>query len=109
MISRRECRETEVHSSANNSSDRDRKHTSLDQRNDGPRPPSSDSGSRHWGINIDVWGLEARGITRETASEEKVSRRLSDFFHVFSLWFSLNLQALSIIIGLLGPLVYRLG
>ncbi|KFZ24150.1 hypothetical protein V502_01362 [Pseudogymnoascus sp. VKM F-4520 (FW-2644)] len=63
---------TQDHSSADNSSDRDRKHTSLDQRSDGPRPPSGDSELRHWGINIEAWGLEARGITRVTASEEKV-------------------------------------
>lgn len=58
--------------SADNSSDRDRKCASLDERSDGPRPPSSDSESRHWGINMDACGLEARGITRVTASEENV-------------------------------------
>jgi hypothetical protein len=102
--------QTEIHSTADNSSDRDGKHISLDHEGDGPRPPSIDGKLSYWGVKMEnIWGVEARGITRVTTREKKVPRPLHDYFHMFSLWFSINLQAVNIIIGLLGPLVYGLG
>ncbi|KAH8812469.1 permease for cytosine/purines, uracil, thiamine, allantoin-domain-containing protein [Xylogone sp. PMI_703] len=53
--------------------------------------------------------MEARGITRVLTHEKNVPRPLHDYFHMFALWFSINLQAINIIIGILGPLVYGLG
>lgn len=101
---------SEVHATADNSTDRDGKHSSLDNEDDGPRPLASEGKLGYWGIKMaDIWGVEARGITRVMTHEKNVPRPLHDYFHMFSLWFSINLQAVNIIIGLLGPLVYGLG
>jgi len=101
---------TEVHATADSSTDRNGKHSSLDHEDDGPRPLTSVGKLGYWGIKMeDIWGVEARGITRVMTNEKNVPRPLHDYFHMFSLWFSINLQAVNIIIGLLGPLVYGLG
>jgi hypothetical protein len=56
-----------------------------------------------WGLKMEaIWGIEARGITRVMDDKKNVARPLHDYFHMFSLWFSINLQAVNIIIGLLG-------
>jgi purine-cytosine permease-like protein len=100
---------TEVDATADNATDRDGKHSSLDDEDDGPRP-TSEGKLGYWGVKMEaIWGVEARGITRVMTNEKNVPRPLHDYFHMFSLWFSINLQAVNIIIGLLGPLVYGLG
>jgi hypothetical protein len=94
---------TEVHATADNSTDRD-------GEDDGLRPATSEGKLGYWGIKMEaIWGVEARGIRRVMTHEKNVPRPLHDYFHMFSLWFSINLQAVNIIIGLLGPLVYDLG
>ena len=101
---------TEVHATVDKPIDRDGKHGSLDHGDDSPRPPTSEGKLGYWGVKMeDIWGVEARGITRVMTNEKNVPRPLHDYFHMFSLWFSINLQAVNIIIGLLGPLVYSLG
>ena len=53
-------------------------------------------------------GLEARGIVRVSA-EERHGGGVKRYIQMFALWFSINTSALSIIPGLLGPLVFELG
>ncbi|KAI9644683.1 Vitamin B6 transporter [Ciborinia camelliae] len=91
----------QVHTTINNATDRDGKST-LSPENDSAHSP------RSVGI-LGFWGLEARGVTRVKDDEKNVPRPLHDYFHMFSLWFSINMQAMNIIVGLLGPLVYGLG
>ncbi len=94
---------TEVHASTDNSTDRD-------VEGETPHPATSEGKLGYWGLKMEaIWGVEARGITRVMDHEKNVPRPLHDYFHMFSLWFSINLQAVNIIIGLLGPLVYGLG
>lgn len=91
------------------STDRDGKST-IDVENDSARLPRSEGGLSYWSDKLEkIWGVEARGITRVADDEKNVPRPHHDFFHMFSLWFSINLQAINIIVGLLGPLVYGLG
>ncbi|TGO92055.1 hypothetical protein BPOR_0011g00050 [Botrytis porri] len=99
----------QVHTAADNSTDRDGKST-IDAENDSSRHSGSERGLSYWSVKLEqIWGLEARGITRVADNEKHVPRPLHDYFHMFSLWFSINLQAMNIIVGLLGPLVYGLG
>jgi hypothetical protein len=101
---------TEVNATVDNSTDRDGKSISLNHENDGSRPPSSGGVLSYWNVKMeDIWGVEARGITRVTTNDKNVPRPLHDYLNMFSLWFSINLQAMNIIVGLLGPLVYGLG
>lgn len=53
-------------------------------------------------------GLEARGITRVLPEERKVPSRL-DYAQVSILWFSANVTANNLAVGLLGPLLFQLG
>ena len=83
---------------------------SLDHEGAGRGIPTSKGRLGYWSVKFqDIWGVEARGITRVSTNEKSVPRPLHDYFHMFSLWFSINLQAMNIIVGLLGPLVYGLG
>ncbi|KAA8566973.1 hypothetical protein EYC84_010068 [Monilinia fructicola] len=89
--------------------DRDGKSV-LDVEHENDQLPSSEGGLSKWSVKLEkIWGVEARGITRVADNERNVARPLHDYFHMFSLWFSINLQAMNIIVGLLGPLVYGLG
>lgn len=63
-------------------------------------------------INARVEGLraiEARGIARVMPEEKMSSASLRDYLHMFALWFSINLQATNIVIGLLGITLFSLG
>lgn len=93
----------EIHASSDNSTDRDGKV-------DSPDSAIAEGKLSYWGLKMEaIWGVEARGITRVQDHEKNVPRPLHDYLHMFSLWFSINLQAVNIIIGLLGPIVYGLG
>ena len=85
--------------------------------------PSSDSSHQHdipptpvlkgplakWNAKVEgLAGLEARGIKR-VLPEEKHECGRRGYLHMFGLWFGINLVVMSIITGLLGPLVYQLG
>lgn len=84
--------------------------SSIDEENASLRPLSSNGKLARWGLKLeDIWRVEARGITRVADSEKNVPHPLHDYFHMFSLWFSINLQAVSIILGFLGPLAFGLG
>ena len=88
------------------------KHSSLDheQKHFGARPLVLEEKQGYWGIRLEqILGVETRGITRVLTHEKNASQPLHDYFQMFSLWFSINLQAVNIIIGLLGPLVFGLG
>lgn len=99
----------QVHTAADNSTDRDGKST-IDAENESAQLSGSERGLSYWSVKLEkIWGVEARGITRVADNEKTVPRPLHDYFHMFSLWFSINLQAMNIIVGLLGPLVYGLG
>lgn len=54
------------------------------------------------------YNLEARGIHRVAASERHDTRRLG-FVQISLLWFSINLAANNITLGMLGPAVFYLG
>lgn len=100
-----------VHTDAtiDNSTDRDGNST-LDDENNGARVPGSQGGLGYWSTKLEkIWGVETRGTMRVAEDERNVAQPLHDFIHMFSLWFSINLQAINIIVGLLGPLVYGLG
>ncbi|CAG8979006.1 hypothetical protein HYALB_00009908 [Hymenoscyphus albidus] len=95
---------------ANSSPNHDGSSNSNNQNHDVERNDSSGKKSSCCSINLKgIWSIEARGITRVENAEKKSPRPLHDYFHMFSLWFSINLGAVNIIIGLLGPLVYGLG
>lgn len=53
-------------------------------------------------------GLEARGI-RRVMPDEKTGGGLCVYIQMFLLWFSINLVAINITTGLLGPLLFELG
>jgi hypothetical protein len=93
----------DVHATADNSTDHD-------GGDDGLRAATSEGKLGYWGIKMEaIWGVETRGIKRVMTHEKNMPRPLHDYFHMFSLWFSINSQAVNIIIGLLGLLVYDLG
>lgn len=53
-------------------------------------------------------GLEARGIKR-VLPEERHATSLAGYVQMSLLWFSANLTANNLAVGLLGPLVFKLG
>jgi hypothetical protein len=53
-------------------------------------------------------GLEARGITRVLPEERKEPSRW-DYVQMSILWFSANVTANNLAVGLLGPLLFQLG
>lgn len=62
-----------------------------------------------WNAKVEsLAGLEARGITR-VLQEEKHQGDIHGYLQMIALWFSINLTAINIIAGLLGPLVFQLG
>ncbi|MCJ1406752.1 hypothetical protein MMC19_000820 [Ptychographa xylographoides] len=61
-----------------------------------------------WNAKVEgLAGLEARGI-RRVLPEETYSEGIRGYIRMFLLWFSINLVALNIIVGLIGPLVLSL-
>ena len=64
---------------------------------------------RRWNAKIEsLAGLEARGITR-VLPEERHAATLMGYVQMALLWFSANLTANNLAVGLLGPLVFSLG
>ncbi|KAF7510758.1 hypothetical protein GJ744_006124 [Endocarpon pusillum] len=62
-----------------------------------------------WNAKVEsLTGLEARGITR-VLQEEKHHDGIHGYLQMIALWFTINLSAINIIAGLLGPLVFELG
>ena len=62
-----------------------------------------------WNAKVEgLAGLEARGITR-VLPEEKHGGGLKGYLQMFALWFSINLVAVNLVVGFLGPLVFSLG
>ena len=62
-----------------------------------------------WNSKIEsLAGLEARGITRVLPSERHKGNLLTDLQMAF-LWFSANITANNLAVGLLGPLLFDLG
>lgn len=62
-----------------------------------------------WNAKVEgLAGFEARGITRVLPGERHGGGR-RDYLQMFALWFSMDLVVISIITGLLGPLVFELG
>lgn len=86
--------------------------TDSDTFPDGIPPPSPAllrGKLARWNAKVEgLAGLEARGITR-VLPEEKHDISRSSYLQMFLLWFSINLVAINIITGLLGPLVFKLG
>lgn len=74
-----------------------------------PTPLPLNGKLAYWNAKVEgLAGLEARGITR-VLPEEKHDGGRQDYLQMFALWFSMNLVAMNIIPGLLGPLVFQLG
>ncbi len=62
-----------------------------------------------WNAKIEsLAGLEARGITR-VLPEERHAGSLLGYLQIAALWFSANITANNLAVGLLGPLVFNLG
>jgi len=62
-----------------------------------------------WNAKIEsLSGFEARGITRVLPSERHAASIMGDFQMAF-MWFSANISANNLAVGLLGPLVFQLG
>ena len=74
-----------------------------------PLPPVLGGHLAKWNAKVErLAGLEARGI-RRVLPEEKQECGRRGYLHMFELWFGINLVVMSVITGLLGPLVYQLG
>jgi hypothetical protein len=74
-----------------------------------PLPVHLPSAVTKWNRWIEsLRGLEARGITRVLPEERKVPSRL-DYLQMSILWFSANVTANNLAVGLLGPLLFDLG
>lgn len=61
---------------------------------------------KHWIESLP--SLEVRGVTRVLPEERKVPSRWDDF-QISILWFSANITANNLAVGLLGPLLFGLG
>lgn len=62
-----------------------------------------------WNTRIEkLAGLEARGITR-VSLEERHQDSIMGYAQMAILWFSANVTASNLAVGLLGPLVFSLG
>ncbi|OQU98517.1 hypothetical protein CLAIMM_04291 [Cladophialophora immunda] len=63
-----------------------------------------------WNIKLEkALGVEARGIERVPESERPERATFGDFVQIILIWFSANLTANNMALGLLGPLVFELG
>ena len=63
----------------------------------------------HWNAKVEgLTGVEARGITR-VLPEERQGGGVRGYLQMLVLWFSINLEVLNLLTGLLGPLVFQLG
>ena len=62
-----------------------------------------------WNSRIEsLAGLEARGIARVTP-EERHRGSIRGYAQMAILWFSINVTANNLVVGLLGPLLFNLG
>lgn len=57
---------------------------------------------------LPAWGFEARGIARVPPSERAPASAARDL-RIALLWFSANLSANNLVVGLYGPTLFRLG
>lgn len=64
---------------------------------------------KYWNTRIEsLAGLEARGITR-VLPEERHAGSAFGYVQIAILWFSANITANNLAVGLLGPLLFNLG
>ena len=78
-------------------------------QHDIPPAPALKGRFAKWNAKVEgLAGLEARGITC-VLPEEKYGGGRRGYLQMFVLWFSMCLEVLNIITGLLGPLVFQLG
>lgn len=54
-------------------------------------------------------GVEARGIERVTEEERVTKTRLADYLQMALIWFSSNITANNLTVGLLGPAAFYVG
>ena len=74
-----------------------------------PHPQQPQDTHNKWFRSIEsLRGLEARGITRVLPEERKAPSR-TDYVQMSILWFSANVTANNLAVGLLGPLLFELG
>lgn len=67
------------------------------------------TGFAKWNRKIEnLAGIEARGITR-VPSNEREAATTAHYAQMALIWFSANLTANNLALGLLGPLVFELG
>lgn len=72
-------------------------------------PPHLTGKAARWNAKIEsLAGLEARGITR-VLPEERQPASVLGYIQMTLLWFSANITANNLAVGLLGPLVFGLG
>lgn len=80
------------------------------EKNEGSASPVRVPGKlAHWNARIEsLAGLEARGIARVLPGERHSGSMLR-YVQMSLLWFSANVTANNLAVGLLGPLVFNLG
>ncbi len=89
--------------------DTSRKSFTFSEQNDiAPTPVLLKGRLAQWNAKVeDLAGLEARGITRVLLGERH-GGGLMGYLQMFALWFSINLVAINLVVGFLGPLVFNL-
>jgi hypothetical protein len=79
-----------------------------DERNDATLLGRMRRGWQGFERQLVVYNLEARGIQR-VEPDERQELRLLGYSQVAIMWFSVNLAANNITLGMLGPVVFSLG
>jgi hypothetical protein len=79
-----------------------------DARNDATKLGRIRRGWQSFERQLVAYNLEARGIQR-VESDERQDLRLLGYSQVAIMWFSVNLAANNITLGMLGPVVFALG
>lgn len=70
----------------------------------------AENAMQRWANSIDrLAGVEARGIVRVPDELRERPVALSDYLHMFTIWFSMNCTANQMTLGILGPVAYGLG
>jgi hypothetical protein len=75
---------------------------------DGIAPGRTQGAWKGFERQLAAYNLEARGIQRVEPDERQELRSL-DYYQVAIMWFSVNLAANNITLGMLGPAVFTLG
>jgi hypothetical protein len=84
------------------------RHEDDTRRDDGAMLGRTQRAWKSFERQLVVYNLEARGIQR-VEPDERQDLRLLGYFQIAIMWFSVNLAANNITLGMLGPAVFYLG